>query len=234
MAINIEQIFERDVAQLRGPTRLIVSRLRAAKMELPQKTVEHLVAAAMESKHVIGVDQRTGIVQGRSFSVFDDRERCKEGMFGWVPFGFEDDLGPLNRDPQLGPSYFTRFPNATLGQGLAGFLASNKGSGVLWIETTASTNKDVWLATDWAGGTLEARLLRFLAWLLGEKVDWCVICLFSYSLRARCCETAQTTQRRRRRRKRRKRRKKRKMRRRKRYLFVCSLSFLSVCVSADM
>ena len=119
MAINIEQIFERDVAQLRGPTRLIVSRLRAAKMELPQKTVEHLVAA-MESKHVIGVDQRTGIVQGRLFSVFDDRERCKEGMFGWVPFGFEDDLGPLNRDPQLGPSYFTRFPNATLGQGLAG------------------------------------------------------------------------------------------------------------------
>jgi len=60
MAINIEQIFERDVAQLRGPTRLIVSRLCAAKMELPQKTVEHLVAAAMESKHVIGVDQRTG------------------------------------------------------------------------------------------------------------------------------------------------------------------------------
>ena len=32
MAINIEQIFERDVAQLCGPTRLIVSRLRAAKM----------------------------------------------------------------------------------------------------------------------------------------------------------------------------------------------------------
>ena len=93
-------------------------------------------------------------------------------------FGFEDDLGPLNRDPQLGPSYFTRFPNTTFGQGLAGFLASNKGSGVLWIETTASTNKDVWLATDWAGGTLEARLLCFLAWLLGEKVDWCVICLF--------------------------------------------------------
>ena len=79
---------------------------------------------------------------------------------------------------QLGPSYFTCFPNATFGQGLAGFLASNKGSGVLWIETTASTNKDVWLATDRAGGTLEARLLRFLAWLLGEKVDWCVICLF--------------------------------------------------------
>jgi hypothetical protein len=99
MAINIEQIFERDVAQLRGPTRLIVSRLRAAKMELPQKTVEHLVAAAMESKHVIGVDQRTGVVQGWSFSVIDDRERCKEGMFGWVPFGFEDDLGPLDRSP---------------------------------------------------------------------------------------------------------------------------------------